>query len=197
MIYFYSGTPGSGKSLHMAMDIYSKIFKQKQDVIANFPMNLDFENCKEHGNFTYLNNQELTVDFLVKYAKENHDFSSNAKENQTLVCIDEAGIMFNPRMWNDKNRMNWIVFLSQHRHYKYNFIITSQFDLQIDKQIRPLFEYEYKHRKINNFGLLKFLPFHSFICVVVWYGCREKINSFTFRYKKKYAELYDTAIIFE
>ena len=39
MIYFYSGTPGSGKSLHCARDIYNKLFIKKENVIANFPIN--------------------------------------------------------------------------------------------------------------------------------------------------------------
>ena len=39
MIYFYSGTPGSGKSLHCAKDIYNKLFVKKQNVIANFEIN--------------------------------------------------------------------------------------------------------------------------------------------------------------
>ena len=38
MIYFYSGTPGSGKSLHVAQDIYQYLQRGK-NVIANFDIN--------------------------------------------------------------------------------------------------------------------------------------------------------------
>ena len=38
MIYFYTGTPGSGKSLHMASEIYEAMYKGK-NVIANFEIN--------------------------------------------------------------------------------------------------------------------------------------------------------------
>ena len=40
MIYLYSGTPGSGKSLHMARDIMFKL-RRGQNVIANFPINME------------------------------------------------------------------------------------------------------------------------------------------------------------
>ena len=41
MIYFYSGTPGSGKSLHVARDIYNRLNLNKKypSVIANFTIN--------------------------------------------------------------------------------------------------------------------------------------------------------------
>lgn len=41
MIYLYSGTPGSGKSLHVARDIYYRLNKSKnpRNVIANFMIN--------------------------------------------------------------------------------------------------------------------------------------------------------------
>ena len=47
MIYFYSGTPGSGKSLHVARDIMSKLRrKEKNNVICNFPINTDLVDGK-------------------------------------------------------------------------------------------------------------------------------------------------------
>ena len=47
MIYFYSGTPGSGKSLHVAKDIYTKLFINKGNVIANFDINRQVYNKKK------------------------------------------------------------------------------------------------------------------------------------------------------
>ncbi len=40
MIYFYSGTPGSGKSLRVAKDIVAKLRIKRQNVITN--MNIDY-----------------------------------------------------------------------------------------------------------------------------------------------------------
>lgn len=190
MIYFYSGTPGSGKSLHVARDIWFKLFIKKQNVIANFPINSDLYNSKsKKGNFLYVDTFEMTPDFFVNYAKENHVFG---KESQTLVIIDECQIIYNPRSWNDKNRINWINFYTQHRKFGYNFILISQFDRLIDRQIRSLFEYEIKHRKVNNFKIARLLPISLFCAVNYWYGVNERIDCEFFIYKKKYASLYDS-----
>lgn len=40
MIYLYSGTPGSGKSLHQASDIYYDL-KYNRPVITNYPININ------------------------------------------------------------------------------------------------------------------------------------------------------------
>lgn len=61
MIYFYTGTPGSGKSLHMASVIYDAILKGK-NVIANFEINEHYFDKVRHpeklGKFIYVNNRE-------------------------------------------------------------------------------------------------------------------------------------------
>lgn len=59
MIYFYTGTPGSGKSLHMAQDIHEAIWKGK-NVIANFAINESYFEKAKHperlGRFVYVSN---------------------------------------------------------------------------------------------------------------------------------------------
>lgn len=61
MIYFYCGTPGSGKSLHMASDVYDAIYKGK-NVIANFHVNESYFAKAKHpeklGKFIYVPNSE-------------------------------------------------------------------------------------------------------------------------------------------
>lgn len=190
MIYFYSGTPGSGKSLHVAKDIYNKLFIKKQDVIANFDINKEmYDKKKRKGNFTYIDNNNLTPQFFYDYAKKNHKLG---KENQTLCIIDECQILFNPRSWSDNNRMDWINFFTQHRKWGYNFILISQFDRLVDRQIRSLFEYEIKHRKVNNFKAAKLLPISTFCAVEYWYGVKERCGCEFFTYKSKYGKMYDT-----
>ena len=59
MINFYSGRPGNGKSLHMAMEIYHAMKKGK-NVIANFEINEKYflKFVKKHpgklGRFIYM-----------------------------------------------------------------------------------------------------------------------------------------------
>lgn len=195
MIYFYSGTPGSGKSLHLARDIYYRLNRSKfPSVIANFEINRKMIKNKK-ASFIYKENHEIDIEFLLNYAMKNHTLG---KENQTLLVFDEAHTIWNSRDWQkNKDRMEWLKFFSQHRKLGYNIIIISQNDRQLDKQIRIQFEYEIKHRKINNFKIGKLLPVSTFIAVQYWYGVNEKINSEFFTYKKKWGKFYDSYGTFE
>lgn len=197
MIEFYSGTPGSGKSLHVAQRIYNKILFKKEDVIANFDINVDMLNKKKkkkRGRFTYVENNKLSPSYFIEYYKKYHKTN---KEGQTLVIIDECQIMFNSRNWQDKQRLEWINFFTQHRKFGFNFILVSQFDRLIDRQIRALFEYEVIHRKVNNFKIGMLLPFKMFVAISRWYNAKERIGAEYFIYKNKYGKLYDSYKNFE
>lgn len=199
MIYLYSGTPGSGKSLHLARDIMFKL-RRGQNVIANFLIDVDVVRSrffgllryKNLGAFIYKPDREFTVDFLVDYAKKNH---KAGLEGQTLVCFDEA-----QRKWNSaKNRISskeiekWEDFFSLHRHLGFNIILCTQKDKMIDRYLRDLLEYDIKHRKANNRGTIgMFLPFKLFSAVTYWYGVREKLSVEFFTYRKLYSILYDS-----
>ena len=179
MIEFYSGTPGSGKSLDVAKDIWTKIRISKGNVITNMDVNYEylrrnffkfkinditmklfkkkvFKNpyLKNHGKLYKVSNDKLTVDFLLNYAKK---FHKKGVEAQTLVIWDEAQMVFSPTVMKLKNqedkhyRVNWLNFFTKHRHLGFNIIMISQFDRLIDAQVRCLFEYDVIHRKANNF----------------------------------------------
>lgn len=199
MIYFYSGTPGSGKSLHAAKDIYYRLNRNKKypNVICNFMINRNMINNK-NSNFIYKDNEELTVSYLLEYALKNHKIGI---ENQTLVVVDEASVIWNSRTWQQKdskhNRMDWLKFFVQHRKLGYNFILISQTDRQIDRQIRSIFEYEIKHRKVNNFKIGRFIPISTFVAVTYWYGVNEKLDIEFFTYRKKWGNMYDSFSTFE
>jgi len=199
MITLYSGTPGSGKSLHLANDIWIKL-RVGKNIIANFPINTDLVkgNRKQIGKFTYVSMPELTVDFLTQYAYQNH---VRNKENQTLLIIDECAVIFNSRAWDSKERMKWIVFFQQHRKLGYNVILVAQQDRMIDRQIRGFIEYEEKHRCVNNYkiigqlvGLLSMGK--MFVSVQYWYGLRERIGAEFLRLNRRKASIYDTFLIF-
>lgn len=192
MIWLYSGTPGSGKSYHATFDIINKTKRKKKNkVIANYSLTLPE---KQMQNFTYVDNSELTIEYLQSYARKNHFVGI---EGQTLVVIDESQILFNSRDWgtNSHKRMAWIKFFSQHRKYGFNFIMISQFDKMIDKQIRSLIEYEVAHMKINNFFMI--LPTTFFLCIERWYGQKMKVGHNVIRYKKKIANTYNSYNTFD
>jgi len=193
MIYLYDGTPGSGKSLHALKDISFKL-RHGGNVISNFPVKLEkIKGIK--GDFVYKDNKDLTVDFLINYAYRNH---VKGKESQTLIVIDEAQALFNPREYTRADRKDYNKFFSLHRHLGYNVILITQNDRLLDRQIRCLIEYQIKHRKINNFKMIgRLMPFKTFACITYWYGVREKISTEFFVYTKKLGSLYDSYALFD
>lgn len=194
----YTGTPGSGKSVHASQDVISWLRRGK-GLIANYPINEEaVGKCKSHA--IYWDNSELTVERLVKYALEHHKIG---KEHQTLVIVDEAQVKFNCRDLGRKDRQDWVNLFTQHRKLGYDFILITQFDRMIDRQIRAMTESEWKHRKLNNCGtggvILSLLTGFSawFICIEYWYGGNKlKLGQKVFRYKKRYGKISDSYRLF-
>ena len=199
MIYLYTGTPGSGKSLHVARVIYYRLFRSCP-VITNIPINL--KRVKHPECFTYLPNRDLSVNYLVERSKK-HFENRPMKEGSLVLIIDEAQMMFNARDWSKQGRDDWNEFFQVHRHYGYDVILIAQFDRMIDRQVRSLVEYEFVHRKVSNYGwkgrLLSILMFAPtlFVSVKKWYPMKEKVDSEFFRYSRKWGGLYDTYMTFE
>lgn len=194
MICLYTGSPGSGKSLHAARDIYLRLNMNKKypNVIANFMINTSKIKNKK-ARFIYKDNSELTVEFLIEYAKKYHILGI---ENQTLVIVDECQVIWNSREWQKgKDRMKWIEFFTQHRKLGYSFILIAQNDRMIDRQIRSIIEYEIKHRRVNNYKIGRIIPVPVFAMVTYWYGVNEKIETEFMFYRRKYAKLYDSYMI--
>lgn len=197
MISLFSGTPGSGKSLHVASLILQRD-KFSRPTICNFDVNQDL--LRNPEDFYYIDNLDLTPDILFNFSVDyfkTHKF----REGSILLILDEAQLLFNVREWNKRGRSDWIHFFTQHRKVGYDVILIAQFDKMIDKQVRSLFEYEYIHRKVSNFGWKgKLLSIWSgnrlFICVKMWYPMRTKVGSERFHYKKKLGLLYDTLGLF-
>lgn len=197
MITLYSGTPGSGKSLHLAKDIRDRAMLGKP-VIGNFPCNLS---SYKRANFIYCPNDQMTPDYLIRYSKEyfkTHRF----KEGAIWCVMDECQLLFNVREWQQTGRAQWLSFFTQHRKYGYNIILIAQFDRMIDRQIRSLIEYEYVHRKVSNYGIggmIFSLIFggNLFIAVQRWYPLKERIGSEFFHARKKYWSIYDSYATFD
>lgn len=200
MVTLCTGTPGSGKSLHIARKIAEVSRMHKMTVICNRPINMDVvskNGKKKVGEFIYKTNVELTVDYLIDYAFKNH---KAGVEGQTLVVIDEAGRLFNCREFGSWDRGAWLDFFALHRYYGYDFLMSSQHDRQIDRQIRYMIEYETKFKKANNFKFIGFLftlcRVKLFVGVKKWYGENLRIGSEMFIYRKRDGKLYDTMMLF-
>lgn len=168
MIYFVNGRPGGGKSLFMAEKIYKKM-KHGVNVIANFEINMVyFKKCRHPeklGKFIYVSNEELTtqaylnidpkmkkfsyIDGLWGYALNFHDLSDNGKKVQTIVVLDECGILFNSRTFSARDRLSWLDLFVNHRKLHYDIYLIAQDEKQIDKQIREMFQKEIECRDIS------------------------------------------------
>lgn len=196
-IILYSGTPGSYKSFH-AVKTCIQWLRSGGNLITNFPINYKKVIKKPvKGVYECVNNLDLTVNYLIEFACDHHKKGIKA---QTLVVIDEASIKFNSRDFNVHDRMDWINFFANHRHFNFNVILITQQDKMLDKQIRGLIEIEFKHRALKNyklFGLLLDIIFRGcFMCVEVWYPCKLKTGAMFSVFRKSYAECYDTMGLF-
>ncbi len=200
MIYLFSGTPGSGKSLHQARLVYNWVNVLNNPCICNYEINTNMIKEKNRKNFVYVDNEKLTPEFLMKFSREffkDHKF----KEGKIRCFIDESQLLFNAREWDAKGRKQWTSFFTQHRKFGYDIYLIAQFDRMLDRQIRSLIEYEIIHRKISNFGWVgKLLSLivggKLFVSVLVWYPLKEKISSEFFVYRKKWSNFYDSYLDF-
>ena len=196
MITLYSGTPGSGKSYHAMQDIRRALLRKK-NVITNLSIDekkISRNGKRKIGMFRYIDFFEFDVSELYIHSLAHH---TKGKEGQTLLVVDECQIAFNARDWQKKERREWIIFFTRHRHLGYNIILITQFDRFVDRQIRGLFEYEFKHRKVNNFGPFCLLPFTLFIIIEYWYGSRVRVSKSFMVYKPWLARLYDSYSMFD
>lgn len=202
MIDLYSGTPGSGKSLHMASDIMD-ILKMGGLVIANFAISPDFLSSKRcKGKAVYIPDEDMSfpddIVLLIEYWVEHHP------GKKILLCLDECQNLFNARTWNVRGRSQWISFFSMHRHIsneKCNVILATQDDKTIDKQIRGRLERDFKHYKLENGGdaffFVSFLTGRKlFKYRVFWYDQRKHIFSHVYVARKSVFKIYDTHAAF-
>lgn len=197
MIELYSGTPGSGKSLHTAKEIRSRLRMRKCIIIGNFYVNTSaIRHCK--GVYLYVANDRLLPDRLLQFARRLSDhLERRLKEGEVLLIIDEAQLLFNSREWQNVSRNGWLSFFSQHRHYGYDIILVAQFDRMLDRQIRSLIEYEQIHRKVSRFGYIGFfvgLFTHDNLYVAVkrWYPIKQHVESNFFVGSSLVFQIYDS-----
>ena len=152
MIELYSGTPGSGKSLHVADTMKWWLHFKGAPVIANFEFKAKACKPRKRGSYLYIPNEKLHPDVLIYFYEEyvrTFELETVAEE-EILLVIDECQLLFNSREWNKPDRKAWMSFFTQHRKLKYRVILIAQFMNMIDRQIRSVIEYEYIHRKVKN-----------------------------------------------
>lgn len=174
MIVLYSGNTGSGKTLHAMRDV---VLADRDDnpIVLNFELNMNYIRNKDRV-FT-VDNSELTPQYLEKFARDYWSaMGERVEEDRILLIIDECQLIFNTRSWVKNFKIGWGGFFSQHRKMGYKIILITQNHEFIDKQVRTLIEYEFKHRKVSNagpFGVFLSIVFGSrFLVKKEWYAVR-------------------------
>jgi zona occludens toxin (predicted ATPase) len=196
MVKIFTGPPGNGKSYHMAKKI-REVLRREKNVISTVPIDINYvskNGRRKIGDYKHIPINEINPVELFRYMINNH---VKGKEKQTYVFIDECQIIFNARNWNQNGRMDWIIFLTCHRHLGFEIILITQNDGFVDKQIRPLIEIEVKHRKVSNF--LWWLPITVFVQREEWYAHTQKakISSGFVLCLPSVFKIYDSYTIFD
>lgn len=168
-ITIYSGTPGSGKTLHAVADIREALQKPRgadRPVVANFCVNV--AGCKRNA-FHRFENDDITPRMLCDFADGFWDSGvRDYSEDYLLLVLDECSLIFNSRLWMSKgtgrgdSRMDWLEFMSQHRKYGYRIILITQSAKMIDNQFRMLVDDEVNHRRVDTMG--KFGAMAGILC---------------------------------
>lgn len=205
-IHVYTGTPGSGKSLHAASDIRFELTRRyPRPVIANFQLSptapVDFEVRQE--NYHYIPNEDMSASSITSIAE---DYWSNSdrvfQEDYITLILDECQLLFNSRLWSQSSRMQYLEFLSQSRKYGIKVILIAQATKMIDNQFRMLIEVEHNHRRITSMGpvgsiIAAPLRGRLFLVVRYLYQCNERLGMSVFRGSKKDMMMYDSYARFQ
>lgn len=193
MITLYTGTPGSGKTLHAVGRIWVNL-KRGNAVLTNIALNAD-ELGDRRDYYRYL--PAVTPADLVQFSA---DFfgGSRPRENGILLVLDECQLIFSNRDWRTNSALGWVSLFSQHRKLGYDVILITQYDRMIDKQVRTLVEYESKHRRLDRLPwpwswIMRLLKGGAFYVRKGWYPLRgQKIDEEIVRVSRKVLRLYNT-----
>lgn len=220
MISLWSGTPGSGKSLHCAHEIKDDLRFNKNVIstcyidttycfmskIQELIFNLSkgkihlYNEDERQKNFHYIPIEEITPAYLYDFAAKYHKFG---KEHQTTLVLDECVAIFSPTVLADNiQRWNeWDEFFRKHRHLGYNVIIIPQSKRLISRKVIEYCEFEVKHynrKNHGNFGFILSLLLGSlFSWALYWRGTKECLEQHFFRYSYLYGSMYNSYSMFD
>lgn len=147
MIEIYTGYPGTGKSLHVAARVCA-VARRGYPVISNVRYNL------QRGKAIYVPNARLHPRWLEDFGTSYWQGKGEVKEGSILLVIDEAQLILNARDWQDKDRMAWLGFFSQHRKLGYSIVLVAQTRDMLDKQVRSLAEEYVAHVRVDRMRVL-------------------------------------------
>lgn len=220
-VTMFSGTVGSGKSLHTAREIKEKL-RWGRNVIST--VNIDTTLCfmnkiqewvfnitrgKKHyyiedvrqKNFYYIDILEVTPEYLYRFAGMHH---VEGKERQTYLYLDECVAIFSPTcrtMQDLKEWEKWQTFFRMSRQLGYEIIIIPQSARLISRKVIETCEIEVKHfaqKHHGTFGFfLSFFLGGVFTAYTFWRGDKRKAQSqHWYKYKPLYGAMYNSYTLF-
>ncbi len=224
MIELYSGTPGSGKSLHAAHEMADWL-RAGKNVISTCMIDTDLvflnpfqkwyvnhfnkkpkkiKRDKRADNFYYIPIEDITPEWLYEFAAKNHSFG---KERQTVVFLDECVAIFSPTVLAAQkgglNRWNeWDTFFRKHRHIGFEVVLIPQSKKLIARKVIEYCEFEVKHYNRKNQGFIGWI--FSLFCggslfswSRCWRGTGEKpFEQGFYTYKPLYGLMYNSYSMF-
>lgn len=199
MITLYTGTPGSGKTLHAVSAIWATL-KTRKPVVSNIALNPD-ELGEYRDYYRYFEATSITPQSLYQFSRDL--LGQHPRENDILLVLDECQLIFSSRRWRENEKAGWILFMTQHRKIGYDIILITQYDRMIDKQIRTLVEYECAHRRLDRIPwpwswIISLVKGGVFYCRRGWYPIRgAKIGEEILHVRRKVYKLYDTYDVFD
>lgn len=221
MMSLWTGTPGSGKSLHCAHDIQINL-KFGKNIISTCYIDTDlcfynifdrfmFNNFgkrrkkpikdKRKKNFYYVDIHDITPEYLYEFAARFHVFG---KEHQTIVYLDECVALFSPTVIGDNVKLwnRWDDFFRKHRHLGYDIVLIPQSAKLISRKVIEYCEYEYRHFNRKNHGMFGFFLAlflgGLFSWSQYWRGVKSKpLDQGFFTYKPIYGQMYNSYSMFD
>lgn len=221
MTEMYTGTPGSGKSLHAVHEIRDWLICGK-NVISTCDIDTDLcflniwqklyinhtgkkpkkiKHNKKQDNFYYIPIEEITPDYLYRFAAEYHVFG---REHQTVVFLDECVSIFSPTVLSEKPKVwnEWDTFFRKHRHLGYDVVLIPQSVKLISRKVKEYCEFETKHYNRKNQGFLGWL--FSMFCggsLFSWSKCwrgtgQKPFQQGFFTYKPLFGLMYNSYSMF-
>ena len=205
MIIAYTGTPGAGKTLDIMRQILFML-RTGRRVLCNINVELPPQFRKYKHRMFNMKNDDITPEYLVRFAVTHHDLEKTGRELQTVVIIDECQLKFSDTFMTKKQAQPWLWFFSQHRKLRFDFMmVTQSIRTGLVRDIRDKVEIEYTHWKMSNYptksivlGLIFLLisvsPIEIFMSVGQWKAMpdRNRLIRRLYMFKPRYAKMYDT-----
>lgn len=130
------GKIGSGKSFKQLQYALEQCQEKRKRLVTNFGLNLvelrRYASMRKMGWIAHLiDTRQIAVIDAVEHIEDLLQYSNS------VVCLDEAGIFLNSREFS-KTPKKLLMDLAQSRKDGVDLIYASQFDEQVDKQMRFL-----------------------------------------------------------